>query len=237
MRCLLNISLQCSLACLPRESLKYAKALAFVLILVLALATTVARAEPCCGPITPAGQGLTRFLDGSDVMQRWLAGWHVDWRSGQKDRAQSGGPAAKTHCSAFAAAMTERLGVYVLRPPEHGQELLANAQMRWLRVHGAEQGWQALPSYVAAQAAANRGELVLEAFENPDPHKPGHIAIVRPSEKAREALDRDGPQETQAGEQNALSTTTEAGFRHHPGAWEPDGAGSLRYYVHVVAWP
>jgi hypothetical protein len=196
-----------------------------------------AHAQHCCGPITPEGERLAWFLDDSDVTQRWLAGWHVDWRTGKADRAEPGGREAKTHCSAFVAAMAERLGAYVLRPPEHRQELLANAQMRWLRDLGADQGWQALASYVEAQEAANRGELVLEAFENPNLHKAGHVAIVRPSDKTREALDRDGPQETQAGEQNAISTTTMMGFRHHPGAWLPDGAGDLRYYAHAVTWP
>ena len=52
-----------------------------------------------------------------------------------------------------------------------------------------------------------------------------------------EELDREGPQETQAGEQNAISTTTMAGFRHHSGAWLPHGAGDLRYYAHAVTWP
>ena len=183
------------------------------------------------------GRALTQFLDDSDVTRLWLAGWHVDWRTGEADRAEPGGHEAKTHCSAFVAAIAERLGVYVLRPPEHKQELLANAQMRWLRDLGAEQGWQALASYVEAQEAANRGELVLEAFENPNPHRAGHVAIVRPSDKTREELDREGPQETQAGEQNAISTTTMAGFRHHSGAWLPHGAGDLRYYAHAVTWP
>jgi hypothetical protein len=205
-------------------------------LLMIVLATAV-HAQPCCGPITAAGERLERFLDASEVTQRWLAGWHVDWRSGEKDRAEPGGLEAKTHCSAFVAAMTDRLGVYVLRPPQHRQELLANAQMRWLRDHGAEHGWRPLASYVAAQEAANRGELVLEAFENPDSHKPGHIAIVRPSEKTRLELDKAGPQETQAGEQNALSTTTALGFRHHPGAWLPDGTGGIRYYAHPVSLP
>ncbi len=195
------------------------------------------QAQPCCGPITPAGERLAHFLDASGVTDHWLAGWHVDWRTGDKDRTEPGGPEAKTHCSAFVAAMAERLGVYVLRPPQHRQELLANAQMHWLSEHGAEWGWRVLPSYVAAQEAANRGELVLEAFENPNPHKPGHIAIVRPSEKTRAELDRDGPQETQAGEQNAISIATAAGFRHHPHAWETDGEGDLHYYAHAVSWP
>ena len=207
-----------------------------VAAMLLGLAESV-YAQPCCGPITPEGARLAQFLDQSGVTQRWLAGWHIDWQTGEKNRSEPGGKEAKTHCSAFVAAMAERLAIYVLRPPEHRQELLANAQMRWLRDHGTQLGWRELASYVEAQTAANHGELVLEAFENPDPHKPGHIAIVRPSGKTRMELDRDGPQETQAGEQNAISTTTAAGFRHHPGAWEAGGLGSLRYYVHAVTWP
>ena len=205
-------------------------------VLALSVLTGSAHATPCCGAITPAGERLAHILDDSDVSHRWLAGWHVDWRTGVKDRTEPGGPEAKTHCSAFAAAMADRLRIYVLRPPQHSQGLLANAQMRWMRDHGAEHGWRALGSYVEAQAAANRGELVLEAFENPDRHKPGHIAIVRPSDQTRAELDRDGPQETQAGEQNAVSTTTATGFRHHRGAWQPMGTGALRYYAHVVDW-
>jgi hypothetical protein len=30
-----------------------------------------AQAQPCCGPITPAGERLAHFLDDSDVTQRW----------------------------------------------------------------------------------------------------------------------------------------------------------------------
>ncbi|MEJ0017254.1 MAG: hypothetical protein WDN25_11935 [Acetobacteraceae bacterium] len=205
-------------------------------LLMIGLVVSAAHAEPCCGPVTPQGERLAQFLDGSDVMQRWQSGWHVDWRTGAADRTTPGGPQAKTHCSAFVAAMAERLGIYVLRPPEHPQNLLANAQMRWLRDHGTEHGWRSLPAAADAQAAANRGQLVLEAFENPDPHRPGHIAIVRPSGKTRAELDRDGPQETQAGERNALRTTTQDGFRHHKGAWTPGGSGGLRYYAHAVTW-
>jgi len=202
----------------------------------LLLAPFVAHAEPCCGAITQQGRELARFLDGSGVDHLWVAGRHVDWRTGQVNRKDSAGPDAATHCSAFAAAMAERLHVYLLRPPEHKQSLLANAQMGWLRDDGAAEGWRPLASPVAAQTAANRGELVLEAFENPNPHKPGHVAIVQPSEKTSAELDRDGPEETQAGERNALSITTAAGFRHHPGAWLPGGGGTLRYYAHVVDW-
>ena len=116
-------------------------------VLALPVLTASADATPRCGAITPAGERLAHILDDSDVAHCWLAGWHVDWRTGEVDRAEPGGPEAKTHCSAFVAAMAERLRIYVLRPPEHRQNLLANAQMLWLRDHGAEQGWRALGSY------------------------------------------------------------------------------------------
>jgi hypothetical protein len=211
-----------------------------IVVVVMALAVArfaacgVARAEPCCGPITPAGERLARFLDGTGVDHLWLIGNHVNWETGEAT-GPSGKPTS-THCSAFVGAVTERLGVYVLRPPEHGQILLANAQLRWLRDAGTATGWRSLPDPVAAQAAANRGELVVEAFENPDLMRPGHIAVVRPSEQSRGELDRDGPREVQAGETNALDTSTKLGFRHHPGAWVPEGGGGIRYYAHAIDW-
>jgi hypothetical protein len=205
----------------------------WVLIVGLAAGAGSARAAPCCGPITPAGERLARFLDGSGVDHLWLAKTKVNWQSGE---ALSGGSPRATHCSAYVAAMSVRLGLYVLRPPEHTTTLLANAQMGWLRDAGAAAGWRSLPDPLAAQTAANRGDLVVEAFENPDPTRPGHIAIVRPSEQSLEALERDGPRETQAGAANSLDTSTQNGFRHHPGAWLPAGTGGIRYYAHAVDW-
>ena len=93
---------------------------------------------------------------------------------------------------------------------------------------------EAIGVYAAMEASLM--PQVLEAFENRNPHRPGHIAIVRPSEKSLIDVDHAGPQETQAGEQNALSVTTAVGFRHHPGAWKPGGGGGLRYYAHAVDW-
>ena len=206
-------------------------------LLLFGLGSSAALAQPCCGPITPEGERLRRFLDQSDVEHLWQAGIHIMWDTGEPDPDRPAGRPSATHCSAFAAAMAKRLDIYVLRPPEHSQALLANAQMGWLGEVGSAYGWRELPSYVEAQEAANRGELVLEAFENPNPRKPGHIAIVRPSLKTREMLDAQGPEETQAGAINAISTDTADGFRHHHGAWLPGGGGAIRYYAHVVNWP
>ena len=205
------------------------------LFLVLVAAVQL-RAEPCCGPITPDGERLLQFLDGSGVEHLWQAGIHIVWDTGEPDLNRPAGRPSATHCSAFAAAMAKRLDIYVLRPPEHSQALLANAQMGWLSDVGGEHGWRKLRSYVEAQEAANRGELVLESFANPDPRRPGHIAIVRPSLKNRTMLDTGGPDETQAGATNALSIDTADGFRHHRGAWAPGGGGAIRYYAHAVKW-
>jgi hypothetical protein len=87
-----------------------------------------------------------------------------------------------------------------------------------------------------AQAAANRGELVVAAFQNPDPHRPGHIAVLRPSEKTQAELDLEGPQEAQAGGHNWVSTDVAQGFHVHHGAWLPGGVGAIRFFAHEVAW-
>jgi hypothetical protein len=125
--------------------------------------------------------------------------------------------------------MAERGNVYILRPPDHPQELLANAQMRWLAEQGVAQGWQSVANATDAQTLANQGLLVVASFEHPDPHKPGHIAIVRPSLKSSESLEQDGPQITQAGGHNALSTTLQNGFR-----WRRQ---RVVFFAHAVAWP
>ena len=115
------------------------------------------------------GQAACNFLESQrrgPSLARRLACGLAHRREGP---AGPGGPEAKTHCSAFVAAMAERLGIYVLRPPQHSQRLLANAQMRWLRDHGrSSPDGRRLGSDAEAQEAANRGELVVEAYENPD---------------------------------------------------------------------
>lgn len=188
---------------------------------------------PCCGPITPAGERLAATLDSMHVESLWLAHEHVNWETGEPDRGGSDeGPGNHTHCSAFAAAAAKRLGVYVLRPPEHGQLLLANAQAEWLKSGAAQKsGWQRVSDMREAQRLANQGNLVLVSFPNPDKREPGHIAIVRPSEKSLPALQADGPETIQAGIHNHTRTNVRIGFENHPGAW-PDG---VRYYLNTLS--
>jgi hypothetical protein len=200
-------------------------------ILALLLATAPARAQPCCGPITANGERLLAQLNASGVDHLWLPYQHVHWDTGELESNPYGRPAA-THCSAFVAALSMRLGVYILRPPDHSPTLLANAQMRWLSFDGASSGWRRLPDAAAAQRGANQGNLVVVAFENPDPHHPGHIAFVRPGAIDAARLASQGPDVTQAGAVNAISIPLAEGFRHHRGAW-PNG---VRYFEHPINW-
>jgi hypothetical protein len=195
------------------------------------LLPAVAGAQPCCGAITPNGQRLLQRLDASGVDHLWLPHKHVDWETGEIDITRDGRPSA-THCSAFAAAFAKQLGIYILRPPDHSPMLLANAQMRWLSFDGASRGWRRLPDSAAAQQGANLGNLVVAVFENPDAHRPGHIAVIRPGTPDAARLAAEGPDVTQAGATNALAMPLRRAFSHHHGAW-PD---QIRYFEHAIAW-
>jgi hypothetical protein len=209
-----------------------------LLALLLACATGAvdlshaAEPSPCCGPITDRGKRLLAVLEGMNVESLWLAHQHVNWESGEPDKGEDyTGPGRSTHCSAFAAAAGKQLGVYMLRPPEHGQILLANAQAQWFRSPaGRRGGWQAVADAHEAQSLANRGNLVVVVFESPDPHRPGHIAIVRPSHRSARLLAENGPEITQAGQKNYTKTSTKVGFLAHPGAWP----GGVLYYAHSI---
>lgn len=186
----------------------------------------------CCGVISPAGNSLLKFLDESGVEHLWLAHLHVNWETGKPDKkADYKGPGKSTHCSAFAAAMAKRLNIYMLRPPEHGQILLANAQARWFGTHeGIQNGWKSLTNMQEAQKLANEGNFIVATFQSPNPKKPGHIAIIRPAEKTLEQLLLQGPDIIQAGSQNKLSWNVKAGFEHHKGAWP----NNIKYFYHSL---
>jgi len=150
------------------------------LLLIFACVSRTGVAEE----VAPAAQRVAAAIDSMDVEHHWPAGVHVDWQTGVPD-GKRGTPGGKhTHCSAFVAAAAQRLGIYILRPPEHSQLLLANAQYDWLAREGAGHGWQPLDGAADAQDRANLGYLVVAAYKNHHEDKPGHIAIVRPSAKS-----------------------------------------------------
>jgi hypothetical protein len=186
----------------------------------------------CCGPVTAAGDHLSDVLDSMNVESLWLVHEHVNWETGEPDRGpEYTGPGTHTHCSAFAAAAAKRFGIYLLRPPEHGQILLANAQYDWLASEaGREAGWHAVSASREAQRLANEGNFVLAVFQSRDAHTPGHVAILRPSKRSMETLLADGPELIQAAQHNHNKVNTRVAFENHPGAF-PDG---IRYYAHAV---
>ena len=201
-----------------------------VAALLLCLIAPQSRAEE----ITPAGKRLAEALDSMHVEKLWLVGHRVDWRTGEPEGEYNKKYETHTHCSAFAAAAAEKVGVYLLRPPEHSSVLLANAQQEWLSGKGTNQGWRTVDSPVAAQHLANQGQLVVVTFKNSDPKLPGHIAIVRPSEKSEAQVLAEGPQVIQAGRHNYTSINAKEGFKNHPGAF---AKGELLYFAHPVTIP
>jgi hypothetical protein len=213
-----------------------------VLAAIACCAAARAGAQPASpGPITPAGQRLAALLDGMNVESLWQHGYHIDWRSGVAEGPRETTPGNHTHCSAFAAAVAERLGIYLLRPPDHGQTFLANAQERWLNSPAATDwtriGRVADPgASLRAVALANQGKLVVAIYFQPalqtvsgPTEKSGHTAIIRPSEKSPVLIDSEGPDEIQAGLYNHRLVALREGFRSHKGAWE---TGAIEYFWH-----
>jgi hypothetical protein len=179
--------------------------------------------------ISPAGQQLAQKLDSFEVEKHWPAHLHVNWETGVPDGKPEKGTGVHTHCSAFVASAAKQLGVYILRPPEHSQVLLANAQNEWLESEGAAQGWRHLKDGQEAEDEANHGELVVASYHNHHDNKPGHIAIVRPSAKSAEAITQEGPDMVQAGEHNYNVVSAKKGFAGHPAAWRDN---EIEYFAH-----
>lgn len=197
--------------------------------LVLAVAWSL---PTLAGDISPAGQKLAQKLDSFDVETHWPAHMHVNWETGDPDGKPEKGTGVHTHCSAFVASAAKQLGVYILRPPEHGQVLLANAQNEWLEGEGAAQGWRRLKNGQEAEDEANKGQLVVASYHNHHDNKPGHIAIVRPSTKGAEAITEEGPDMVQAGSHNYNVVSARKGFAGHPAAWRNN---EIEYFAHDLA--
>jgi len=72
--------------------------------------------------VTPQAQANVKVLDEMGVESKWLAGERVHWDTGLPTGVPETSPGKHTHCSAFVAAAAKNLGIYILRPPEHGQK-------------------------------------------------------------------------------------------------------------------
>ncbi len=185
--------------------------------------------------VTANGYDLRDIYLSLDVEHLWQAGYHVDWKTGESDEpwAKSGN---KTHCSAFVAAACSHLNMYVLRPPEHKQELLANSQFEWLASDaGKKAGWvqiadeNILDIWIAAQEKANDGYAVIASCANEDPRSPGHIALVMPSEVITDSVKASGPKVIQAGAMNRNEVSLRKGFGKHISEWPEK---TILFYYH-----
>jgi hypothetical protein len=227
---------------------------AFITAAMLAAALPVgsATAGDHPAPRTAGGRQLAAFLDGLDVESLWIRNYHIDWRTGVADGPEETTPGGHTHCSAFVAAAADRLGIYILRPPEHKQMFLANAQERWLNgapgtgETAAAAGWRRLGQLadpgvaVKAVSLANKGDLVVAVYFQPPEltadgpkERPGHAAIVRPSDKSVAAIERDGPDVIQAGMHNHRLVAMKTGFASHKEGWRD---GTIEFFVHMTGF-
>ncbi len=208
--------------------------------------------------ITPKGQELAKFLDCLQVEKKWLSSSEaIDWQTGEAAKAPEPGKAnpaspdpvkdpknsrpqppidkkLHTHCSSFVAAACAKLGIYLLRPPEHPAALLSNAQYDWLLDKGPEKGWNQILLPMEAQELANQGSIVIAVWKNTVPEKPGHIVIVRPCEKNDSQITAEGPDIIQAGVRNYNCTTLKEGFKNHKGAFDNS---EILFFSHPPAAP
>ena len=178
------------------------------------------------------GHKLKEFYLSLNVENLWIAGQHINWETGVADNPDATHN-IKTHCSAFAAAACKKLNIYILRPSEHAQGLLANAQYDWLKTPEAgEKGWKHIETnnrYQSAQTLANKGFVVVAVIQNPDPHRPGHTALVTPATITNEQLAESGPKLIMAGTKNYNYVSLKTGFKNHLDAW-PENQIEFYYY-------
>lgn len=111
-----------------------------------------------------------------------------------------------TWCNRFASLVCVYVGAKL-------GGLFANEQARWLRTQSAvDYGWASATEQVARQWA-QAGGLALATWENPEPLKHGHIAVLVPSRPG------DPPGVTfiaQAGATNFEHNNLKAGFGNYP---------------------
>ncbi|MBS1591698.1 MAG: hypothetical protein JST07_06260 [Bacteroidetes bacterium] len=171
--------------------------------------------------VNSEGKCLRDFYIKEDVANKWLSGHHINWETGESDNPNAT-KGIKTHCSAFVAAACKQLNIYILRPPQHKQELLANAQFDWLNSEDAiQQGWKKIIDnpLIEAERLANEGYVVIASTKNSNSHKPGHIALIIPKETSNKELTEKGPFLIQAAQTNGYDIYLRNGFKSHIKDW------------------
>ena len=189
--------------------------------------------------IDEKGNNLKSFYLSLNVENLWIAEHHINWETGEPDEPNAK-YSIRTHCSAFVASACKRLNIYILRPPEHVQGLLANAQYDWLQTSEAiDKGWKQIDdenAYTIAQQYANKGYVVVAVINNPIPKKPGHIALVMPSEISEQELEDSGPVIIMASTHNHNFISLKAGFKSHITSW-PERKILFYYNINLPSYP
>lgn len=178
------------------------------------------------------GMKLRQIYLDMHVETLWQNGVHVDWRTGEPDNPDATTENA-THCSAFVAAACAQMDIYILRPPAHAQELLANAQFRWLHTPAAQkQGWRKVSGtnvLEKAQKAANKGYMVLAAYKNPNPQRAGHIVCIMPSRISIDSIAVWGPKVIQSSRVNSSNVSFRIAFKRVLNGWP---ATNVQFFYH-----
>jgi hypothetical protein len=199
------------------------------------------------GVISEGGERLSDFLDGTNVETRWLADHHVIWQTGQPNGPAEGDPAHHTHCSAYVAAAALDLDIYILRPPNHEQLQLANAQVSWLGGVGTESGptatkgrvelprgkrrrWCSRSSHCRRQRWEARGRGVSRRRSNPMVRRYNAPDISSLSD-LRNPSQPTKPQVVTAGVKNFKSASMKFAFGDHALAWPRE----IQLFVHDTA--
>lgn len=208
------------------------------MISALRVASTWPDVTPATNAATAYSQAatLSALLDSLQVQNYWMEGTNVDWLTGVAGALNSNPimmtEGTATHCSAFAGAVSYLLNVYLLRQPAASDILLANNQANWLATNTT--GWFPVTNMAAAQHLVNTGALVVASYLNPDPSQPGHIAILRPSNRTDFSVSLLGPEECQSGDINYADTNISTGFGGSATGQFPN---EIKYYAHTVNYP
>jgi hypothetical protein len=201
--------------------------LVFAFVWLALVSLTIAQTE---AQITPEGNKLKQFYLNEHVENLWLPGHHINWETGEPDKPEAT-KGNKTHCSAFVASVCKQLDIGMIHPPS--KTSLANAQYSWLfSEEGYSKGWRQIKDNVfeTAQRYANMGMVVVAVCKNPNPDKPGHIALIMPTEKTADALANEGPTVIQAGKINSSSVSLKQGFALHLTGWPP--TNEIAFFYH-----
>ncbi len=206
-----------------------------ILLLLIALLLVSSTFGQRLITIDSAGYALQKFYLSQHVDSLWRSGQHVNWETGQRDNSTATIDKG-AHCSAFVASVCKKKNIYILRPPAHETELLANAQYTWLHsAEAAAQGWTPLKQnpLERAQQLADSGVMVVVCYKNPNPRWSGHIAFVMPSDISTDSIAASGPRLIQAGKTNSNNMSLKEAFDRHIKDWTQVTKVLAFFYVDI----